>query len=191
MWPDHPMCHGERPRFAETGVVWRPPRRMDPYDYPFRTCSYCGSIHPEDLLSALQGGATLGGSDWKYSYPHKFYVEGIPNPIAGQIVECGSRSWTDRLCPTCGAAYGHDRPTACTCGEPYSAGWAFGAQHRAPMMEPAPRLTHAKWYNEHLLDLSDAAFAILAPVLLKHSDIEFTREDGQLKWRAPRWGHQR
>lgn len=55
-----------------------------------RTCSYCGSIHPEDLLKAIEAGAKMGGSDWKYGWPHKFYVKGIPNPIAGQEIEVSS-----------------------------------------------------------------------------------------------------
>jgi hypothetical protein len=41
----------------------------------FRQCSYDGSIHPEDLYIGLtRKGWTLEGSDWKYGWPHKFYV---------------------------------------------------------------------------------------------------------------------
>lgn len=44
-------------------------------DNGFRHCKYCGSIHPEDLYNLLiEGKVTLGGSDWKYGWPHKFYV---------------------------------------------------------------------------------------------------------------------
>lgn len=40
-----------------------------------RHCNYCGSIHPEDLYNLLvEGKVVLGGSDWKYGYPHKFYI---------------------------------------------------------------------------------------------------------------------
>ena len=48
-------------------------------DRPFRHCSYCGSMHPLDLLAGLEQGARLGGSDWKYGWPHKFYVYDYPN----------------------------------------------------------------------------------------------------------------
>lgn len=42
---------------------------------PFRTCSYCGSIHPTDLLALLHGGDKLTLADKKYGWPHKFYTE--------------------------------------------------------------------------------------------------------------------
>jgi len=44
----------------------------------FRSCPYCGSVHPDDLVEALKHGASLTGSDWKYGFPHKFYVRGGP-----------------------------------------------------------------------------------------------------------------
>ena len=53
-----------------------------------RHCSYCGSFHPDDLANALQANtARLGGSDWKYGYPHKFYVYpmGKPGSIDGKF----------------------------------------------------------------------------------------------------------
>jgi hypothetical protein len=40
------------------------------------TCEYCGSITVADFLAALQTpGTHYSGSDWKYGYPHKFYIE--------------------------------------------------------------------------------------------------------------------
>lgn len=43
---------------------------------PFYTCSYCGSIHPTALATLLKTqGAHFSGSDWKYGYPHKFYLD--------------------------------------------------------------------------------------------------------------------
>jgi hypothetical protein len=73
-------------------LVWRKPnRRRRPYAEPFRTCGYCGSIHPDDLISlAIDHPIRLEMADWKYGWPHKFYVKGIPNPIAGKQVEVSS-----------------------------------------------------------------------------------------------------
>lgn len=68
---------------------------LRPDGYPgqnYRTCSYCGCIHPKDLLEALKAGATLGGSDWKYGWPHKYYVYNIPNP--NEDMECKRGSST-------------------------------------------------------------------------------------------------
>jgi len=55
---------------------WRPPDE----ERPFRTCSYCGSIHPEDLLQFAAADHPLGFevADMKYGWPHKVYVTGIP-----------------------------------------------------------------------------------------------------------------
>lgn len=38
-------------------------------------CSFCGSLHPSDLVTLLKAGATLSPADRKYGWPHKFYVE--------------------------------------------------------------------------------------------------------------------
>ena len=77
-------CHkGCRSSLGE--CVWRPS-----FDRQcWRTCSYCGSMHPEDLLEALENGAKLSGSDWKYGWPHKFYID-VPNPEPKKIFELGS-----------------------------------------------------------------------------------------------------
>ncbi len=98
-WPEKPTCHnsGREPVGNDHVMRWREPDG----DRPFRTCSYCGCIHPEDLLKLFEGvepklgyyqtgqdkqGVTQGeyygnnphmaGSDWKYGYPHKFYLHG-------------------------------------------------------------------------------------------------------------------
>lgn len=54
-----------------TSWVWREPDAR----WPLATCSFCGSISPEtaeQLLNAEFPHAS--GSDWKYGWPHKFYV---------------------------------------------------------------------------------------------------------------------
>jgi len=47
---------------------------------PFRFCWFCESIHPEDLIAVLAKGGYLLGCDWKYNWPHKFYVHGVIDP---------------------------------------------------------------------------------------------------------------
>lgn len=42
----------------------------------FKHCSYCGSLTPRDALILFKTpGVKYSGSDWKYGYPHKFYLE--------------------------------------------------------------------------------------------------------------------
>jgi len=45
-------------------------------------CSWCGSMHPHDLAEALRAGTAKGHwADFKYGWPHKFYVDGVPMSI--------------------------------------------------------------------------------------------------------------
>ena len=82
-FPEKPTCHVVNPVFKMTdAIVWYEPatERKDLAHHAashYRTCSYCGSIHPEDLLKILQEHPTaLTGADWKYGWPHKFYLNG-------------------------------------------------------------------------------------------------------------------
>lgn len=45
-------------------------------------CSWCGSMHPSDLAAALRAGEASGHwADFKYGWPHKWYVDGVPGSI--------------------------------------------------------------------------------------------------------------
>ena len=184
-YPERPTCHDtdwQAQRWNEH-LIWREGATArgdpgeDPYGAePFRSCGYCGSIHPEDLTRALEAGATLGGSDWKYGWPHKFYVEGIPNPKAGapvaQYIYCGTR---DQLGPNA-------EPS------PHGTGWR---EKRGEW--PAPATRPAKWYNQHVLDVGfdEEALTRLLMLLAVHSGITFRIEDGKLMYAAPHQGYQR
>jgi hypothetical protein len=188
-WKINIKCHGDTTDggvFAYGVPVWREPQlQREPYGEPFRSCSYCGSVHPEDLLAFLTAGATLHGADWKYGWPHKFYVEGIPNPHAGKLVEIGGKMGPDVIEKTPGAVWKN------TCGH-------ADCQKRTrdhgywflPMIASAPKTTQAKFYNTHLNDCSDELFAKLVPVLKQQTGIEWERDEGVIKYQAPRYGHQ-
>lgn len=60
-------CHQGEPRYLNLPIEWK--EREDKSH-----CSYCGSLHPEEVRKIIEEGGKLGGSDWKYGYPHKFYV---------------------------------------------------------------------------------------------------------------------
>jgi hypothetical protein len=168
-YPERPTCHDgdyQAKRFPEH-LVWRrhPPDRRWPKGEPYRTCGYCGSIHPEDLIAALAAGAELQGSDWKYGWPHKFYLVNIPNPHADETAEIGGKSyWSDE------AGRRVYEPT-------YAAQGNF----------------NSKWYNTHIMDegMDDEARAKLIAVLEQHSGITFKIEDGKLMYAAPHRGYQR
>jgi hypothetical protein len=57
--------------------ISRPDRDTDGTirENPRLHCSYCGSITVEDVIKAFQTkGVEWSGSDWKYGWPHKFYI---------------------------------------------------------------------------------------------------------------------
>jgi|ERR1041385_2139547 hypothetical protein len=218
MWNAEIRCHGDEPQYRDLPIVWDPPEttprsRHDPppppgvhypgFCSPFRTCTYCGSMHPEDLLNFLNAprrvniecpkcdwehateeerdrrwplgaGAwspeytshvcrvTMGGSDWKYGYPHKFYVYGMPNPIAGQLCVSSSRTWRD------------DRGDHFEWAEPHV----------------ARSTTQGKFYSRHLLDVTEPEFSRIAEAIALHAGIEFSMVDGKLMYAAPRPGYQ-
>lgn len=164
--------------------AWREPQlQREPCGEPFRSCSYCGSIHPEDLIKLLKAGATLHGADWKYGWPHKFYVEGIPNPQAGKQVNVGGVVGPDITSTTPGAVF------RSTCGHQ---GCKEHGYWQKPFIELAPLTTRAKFYNEHLKDCLDELFAELAPLLELHAGIKWSRDsEGKLHYGSPSVGYQR
>lgn len=191
-WPERPTCHDsdwQAQRFAPQ--TWRPAGvRLHPENDhvpAFRTCSYCGSIHPEDLLNALRAGAKAGGSDWKYGWPHKFYVDGIPNTNAGNLVSGTSGSMAGPLTPEKRAEL---QRYVMPGGELEVTEDADGRGYRFNVRNPDGPTTHGKWYNVHLMDLSPAAFDELVPLLLQHTGIKFERDEKGIKYSAPRAGHQ-
>lgn len=157
------------------GWHWAEPRHGE----HFRRCSFCGSIHPDDL--AAEPVWEPQWSDMKYGWPHKFYVP-IPNRDPGRLyivasthgpaTPSGSFDWVawDNLTPEqleIAHRQGHgtgrfDPPT-----------WvAFG--------------THAdhfgKFYSIHLADdtISDA----VKIDIFRRSGLVFTFSDeGRVSWR--------
>lgn len=72
-------------RFGDTRYVWRNDADIEHNHVrvvPWPMCSYCGSITPTDMIALMQtDGTRYSGSDWKYGFPHKFYIEAAIEPI--------------------------------------------------------------------------------------------------------------
>lgn len=56
-------------------------------------CAYCGSMHPTDVVNAINAGARGEIADWKYGYPHKVYFHNVPNPHAGMMEYIGTANY--------------------------------------------------------------------------------------------------
>jgi hypothetical protein len=120
-------------------------------------CKYCGSLDPLELADLLcKGIATMHGSDWKYGFPHKFYVD-VPNPKAGQMVEKGWRSYTED-----------------------------GVHKEETIMGIASETSSAKFYTEHLMLIDSETFDKVAPIINQACGITFyLNEDGKICYKAP------
>lgn len=195
-WPEKPTCHDsdyQAQRFAPQ--TWRPKgEKLHPsHDLPmvFRTCSYCGSIHPEDLLEALRAGATLSGADWKYGWPHKFYVGGIPNTNAGQrrALTCIPLTGAEPTAAEMERASHYLRDPKYT-SEVRQNGFdpRTGApKYQLAILTPEGPTTNGKWYNEHFLDLTSEAMSELADAIYERAGVQFRMVDGKLMYAtAPR-----
>lgn len=102
-WADPPRTHAGAPRYG-VPIVWQGPGGAYPdggQRPPWRTCSYCGSIHPADLLALdervffksseeflatrpsleqMQADMSIPRlelADMKYGWPHKVYLHGV------------------------------------------------------------------------------------------------------------------
>lgn len=133
------------PRRVESPIAdrtFKGPDRWERRD-GVRRCSYCGSMHPEDLFMAIGDRVELGPTDKSY----KVYVH-LPNPKAGQIVQVGSES---------GPAYN------VLTGEPNKPDLTIWEKVRGRYdrnIKASPTL-HAKFYFQHFDDDQQQRFVNL------------------------------
>lgn len=155
-------------------------------------CDYCGSISVEDAIRFLKApGTQFSGSDQKYGWPHKYYLEPV-NPEADKEVMIGSSSsdgthsgdyWT------CWAHGDHLNGNTCTCPKDKHTGtW------HTPIMGQRKTL-HYKFYTKHLLDCSQEVFDEFSKLSEPMFQILWGRDEKGLWYRQPKtdsfYGHQR
>jgi hypothetical protein len=207
MWPEKPTVHEQEARhYPSREPAWLQPRGRrddsDPYCVYFRTCSWCGSIHPEDLANLAvaqpvpdfddwvgeqvlaevdnnpkayherlaehlqKQGSTFNihSADWKYGWPHKFYIDGIPNPIAGE--------------PYSIYALSANRENLGEDAQWYVFGNGQSTWRERVGTNPCPTTIRAKWYNIHLADrdMSEEAFGIVVNEIARFTGISFIRD---------------
>lgn len=137
-----------------------------------RGCNYCGSMHPADLAAAIKAGAKLSAADRKYGWPHKFYVDGVPNPHAGMLESRVSQSHPPQQEIDAGKWVqipdGFDRQT----GEPVFR-WAKAG-------EPAAATTSGKFYTEHLQDADEADREVIERAMGLNFSFEY---GGGVSWK--------
>lgn len=170
----HPETAGESP-FAYGPWTWREPMRGE----HFRRCSFCGSIHPEDL--AAEASWRADWADRKYGWPHKFYVD-IANRDPDALFVIGST--TSSSPPVTGPTWtAWEDLTADELAAAKRDGYGDG-RYRTPTFvylgkRPAH---HAKFYTIHLRD-ADLDSAVKATIeRVSGLAFEFL-DDGRVSWR--------
>lgn len=164
------LIHKLDPHYGDANEdYWRnPDHNSRPDDYArqtFRTCSYCGCMHPEDFLTYLKqipdenqkdSPVKVSGSDWKYNYPHKFYIT-IPNPTPENVYKVGSE-------------------------------YKDGVE--TPCFDNVYTL-HGKFYSKHLQDCKDETFFDeLCDLIENHLGIRFGFDETGFYYEAPEFGFQ-
>jgi len=167
--------HPEAARWG--GWSWRAPR----YGEHYRTCSYCGSINPEDLVAEENWAAQW--ADRKYGWPHKFYVDIVNrDPSTLFIISRTNREPSERERASgwiATADLTREQETAATRDGWRKDGalddrhwWLFGER----------RTHHGKFYTVHLSDAGlDPA---TKNTIERRSGLEFTFEDGRVAWKS-------
>lgn len=167
-FPKRPTCHDDNYQAKRFGsVIWCNPYR----EILWRTCSYCGSIHPEDLIKEIKRGAKLSGADWKYGWPHKLYLS-TPNPEPNTDYIISSANFK----PEAGGEYFKEEIEGST-------RWVqYGKQLSL----------HGKWYNEHITDeMDEEARQLLVKVIKEEAGIEFSIREKGLYYKAPYFDYQK
>lgn len=171
------------------------------YDFVARSegevprCRYCGSISVADAIKYLkQPRTSFSGSDWKYGWPHKFYIEPV-NPDADKLVEIGSRTAPE---VTARAGSGDNDKWRCfahssdSCQCPREPG-ITGYWYEAIMGKH--KSLYLKFYNKHLLDATPEQLKEFSDLSTKIFGISFEIKKGKLFYASPRtssfYGYQR
>lgn len=118
---------------------------------PFPTCTWDGSVQPEQFIKFCEQGLVMEVADWKYGWPHKVYID-VPNPKPDEDRLCGSTSVGSKLQyhPDGRHYYVKTQETGPADFPIWSdsSGWSQAGKY--PML-------HLKFYTEHLKELPDLA----------------------------------
>lgn len=154
---------------------WREPMHGEHY----RTCDYCGSIHPDDL--AAEPTWVAEWADRKYGWPHKFYIN-IVNRTPERLFVLGSSSRP--VAPA--APYTNWKHVAdlneeelAVLDREYPADSVY--RPKGSVLLGTRRAHHAKFYTVHYKDL--AISDETKETIQRISGLKFTwLDDGRVQW---------
>lgn len=175
----HDMNHFGIRQWPDGLVPWRdaqPPNLTGKPDEretgSLRGCSYCGSMHPADVVVAIKAGAKGEWADRKYGWPHKVYIDGIPNPHVGMLESRTARS---------------DPPPAGEEDKWRKVHRSYNTRTGDPeywweeVGKPAAATTSGKFYSIHLQDATPEDRAVIEEHL--GLTFEFTNDGNDVRWK--------
>ncbi len=167
------------PPFRTGGGKWR--ERKDDgrgQPIPFPTCSWCGSMTPQQFIACIEAGCACEVADWKYGWPHKVYVM-VPNPNPDELRYCGSTSVGSKIC------YNKDGTTYYekTQEEPPE-GYTYWDSQSGWSKKGTYRDSQLKFYTEHLEDLGPGELEKHHDLILKATGVHFKMGPNGLQWAA-------
>jgi len=174
---EYDMNHFGLSKYPDKKVPWDPARTPQEDLNPgpskcgrLASCGYCGSMHPSDVVAALRAGATAHWADFKYGWPHKLYLENIPNPHAGMPEIRASSSKKSEQYPHEHREARYNERT----GERMA---DYVSYHEEP--KPAAAKTYGKFYTVHLKDCTEEE----RDVIEKAMGACFFFEEGSVRWK--------
>ncbi|MFI5955827.1 hypothetical protein [Cryptosporangium sp. NPDC051539] len=144
----------------------------------FRRCSWCGSVHPEDLAAEPEWLRTEW-ADRKYGWPHKLYVD-LPVQDGPQLAVVGTR-WSSAADDSW-IAWSDLTPDQRAVAERDGYGPRGGDEPAPDFVLLGDRVAHhAKFYVTHLADPQlDVA---VKRAIEARSGLRFTfTDDGHVRW---------
>lgn len=160
-----PVHGGEAERWG--GWSWRDPSHGEHY----RTCSYCGSIHPEDLAAESDWRAEW--ADRKYGWPHKFYIAVANRHPEQRFLTASTNATRPPDLPNAEWIRGSDIP-----GDVNTEGHGDLSELWVQLGTRATH--HAKFYTAHLADPNVGQEAL--ETVQRVSGLRFTFQGGRIAW---------
>jgi hypothetical protein len=126
-------------------------------------------MHPADVAAAIRQGALGDLADRKYGWPHKIYLNKVPNPHAGMLEVRASSTAPSLAMPREVREPRYDPRTGVRVAD-------YVRYTETP--QPARATTWGKFYTVHLQDASPEDLATIE----QHVGLHITFEGNQVHW---------
>lgn len=142
-------------------------------------CEYCGSLSPKAAIELLKKpGTRFSGADWKYGWPHKFYIEPL-NEKLDEKFEVSTRDGDGTVAEDYWSCFAHQRKE-CSCPKEVGV-----TGHWSRPEYGVRKHLHFKFYATHLTGSTDEQLQEWTAVSEKWFGIKWGRDEQGVWYRAP------